>query len=297
MNIGNITNAVTRCGHRGVLVTKKYSPQILTGVGIVSGIASTVLASKATLQLEDKIDDMRKHVENANNLLDRKSITEQEHRKEVAYIYLRSSLAIGKLYAPAASVGVAGIACVISAQGIMQRRNAALTAAYVALEKGFNEYRKRVETALGEDEELKLRYGITEEEIHDTEKGEVRTVQKADPNAVSIYAKFFDEGNPNWTKTPEYNMLFIKSQQNYANDLLHSRGHVFLNDVYDMLGIERTRAGAVVGWVLSKDGDNYIDFGLYRGDSERVREFVNGYERSILLDFNVDGVVLDKIAE
>src|SRR5690606_38630549 len=66
MNIGNITNAVTRFGHRGVLVTKKYSPQILTGVGIVSGIASTVLASKATLQLEDKIDDMRKHVENAN---------------------------------------------------------------------------------------------------------------------------------------------------------------------------------------------------------------------------------------
>src|SRR5690606_3867622 len=99
MNIGNITNAVTRFGHRGVLVTKKYSPQILTGVGIVSGIASTVLASKATLQLEDKIDDMRKHVENANNLLDRKSITEQEHRKEVAYIYLRSSMAIGKLYA------------------------------------------------------------------------------------------------------------------------------------------------------------------------------------------------------
>jgi len=295
MNIGNITNAVTRLGGRSVLIAKKYSPQILTGVGIVSGIASTVLASKATLKLEDEINHLEENIENAKEHLQKGRIDEGEYKKEMAYIYTRSSLAIAKLYAPAASVGAFGIVCVISAQGIMQRRNAALTAAYVALEKGLTEYRKRVEESIGTEEELKLRYALSEEEVHDTEKGEVRKVTVADPNQHSVYARFFDEHNEHWTKTPEYNMLFLKCQQNYANDLLHARGHLFLNEVYDLLGIERSQAGQVVGWVLSKDGDNYVDFGLYRGESEKVREFVNGFERSILLDFNVDGVIYDKI--
>lgn len=296
MNAQTVKSIITRFGGRSVLLAKKHSPTILTATGIVAGITSTVLASKATLKLEGEVDHLRETVDNANNMLDRKQMTDQEHRKEVAYIYARSALAIGRLYAPAASVGVAGIACVISAQGIMQRRNAALTAAYVAVEKGFAEYRKRVEEALGEEKEYELSHGITTEDKQDTKKGEVTKVSTIeDPNAISVYARFFDEHNDHWTKTPEYNLMFVKSQQNYANDLLHSRGHVFLNEVYDMLGLERSQAGQVVGWVRGSGGDDYIDFGLYRGNNEKVREFVNGFERSILLDFNVDGVVLDKI--
>jgi hypothetical protein len=87
--------------------------------------------------------------------------------------------------------------------------------------------------------------------------------------------------------------MFIRSQQNYANDLLNARGHVFLNEVYDMLGIERTSAGAVVGWVRG-NGDNEIDFGVLN-DLHSGQRFINGDERSVLLDFNVDGVVYDLI--
>lgn len=295
MNIEAVKNVVTRFGNRGLLVGKKHGPAILTGAGLVGGVVTTVLASKATLRLEPIVDELKEHAEIVKERHQTGVTDDSAHRKEIAYIYTRKSLDIAKLYAPAASVGVLSAACIISAQGIMQRRNAALTAAYIAVEKGFSEYRKRVEEALGEDKELELRYGMKDEETHDTEKGEVIIKKMPDPNAISPYARFFDEGNINWTRQAEYNLLFIKGQQNYANDLLRTRGHVFLNDVYDMLGIERSSAGQVVGWVLSKDGDNFVDFGIYRGDREKAREFVNGQERSILLDFNVDGVVYDKI--
>ena len=124
-------------------------------------------------------------------------------------------------------------------------------------------------------------------------KAQKKQVLVDDPNGLSVYARFFDEGCEQWSKNPEYNLMFLRSQQNYYNDMLKSRGHVFLNEVYDALGIPRTQAGAVVGWMISDNGDNFIDFGVFDGDRPRARDFVNGYERSILLDFNVDGVIYD----
>jgi hypothetical protein len=58
------------------------------------------------------------------------------------------------------------------------------------------------------------------------------------------------------------------------------------------MGFERTSAGFVVGWVLDGNGDGYIDFGLSEARSSR---FMNAEERSVILDFNVDGVVYDLI--
>lgn len=292
MNIGNIKQAATRTASRGALVGKKYSPQILTGVGIVSGVAAAVMASKATLKAQPIVADAKEFLEVVRD--NKASLSDRDYAKELSFAYARPGIQLAKVYAPALSLGSASILCVISAQGIMQRRNAGLAAAYVAVEKGLAEYRKRVEVALGADKERELFYNTTMTEMKN-ESGKVEKVEIFDPNGVSIYAKFFDEYNPNWTKTPEYNLLFLKAQQNYFNDLLKARGHVFLNDVYDGLGIDRSQAGQVVGWVLNAGGDNFIDFGIFNGTREPVREFVNGRERSILLDFNVDGVVLDLI--
>ena len=68
--------------------------------------------------------------------------------------------------------------------------------------------------------------------------------------------------------------------------------------MYDLLGIQRTSAGQVVGWIYDESnpiGDNYVDFGIYDLHDEAKRNFVNGYERTILLDFNVDGDILNMI--
>jgi hypothetical protein len=73
---------------------------------------------------------------------------------------------------------------------------------------------------------------------------------------------------------------------------------VFLNEVYRAIGADHTQAGSVVGWILSDTGDNYIDFGVFNGqDGDRIRDFVNGREGAVLLDFNVDGLIWDKIGK
>ena len=84
-------------------------------------------------------------------------------------------------------------------------------------------------------------------------------------------------------------------QMNIANMLDSST-----MDVYDMLGIPRTKAGQIVGWLYRPEdpnykGDNHVDFGIYDYTKEINRDFVNGYERTILLDFNVDGPIYDLI--
>ena len=64
-----------------------------------------------------------------------------------------------------------------------------------------------------------------------------------------------------------------------------------------MLGIPATRAGQQVGWIYDKNDpnkDNFVDFGIYDTNRPSNRDFVNGYERTILLDFNVDGNILNE---
>lgn len=141
-----------------------------------------------------------------------------------------------------------------------------------------------------------------------TVEGYETAVVELKPNALtearngdvpSPYARFFDDSSPMWTRDSESNLRFLKHNQNYANDLLKSRGHLFLNDVYQLLGIPKTRAGQVVGWIYDPEngeGDNHVDFGIYH-DDQHSRDFVNGYEKSILLDFNVDGEILNMLEE
>lgn len=282
---------------RSALLLKKHSPEILTGVGIVGVVAASVMASRATLKLESTVEKIQIGKDVAHSMLEDEMFPEydkERHTKEVAKVYVHGALDLGKLYGPSITLGVSSIACIIAAHGIMRRRNVALVAAYKAVETSFSEYRKRVIAELGEEKEQDIRIGRQEVTEID-ENGKKKKVTKVDPNGISAYARFFDEYSENWSKTPEYNLLFLKAQQNYANDLLHARGHVFLNEVYDMIGIPRSQAGQVVGWVISKDGDNFIDFGVYDFNNAGSHLFVNGHEQSILLDFNVDGVIYDLI--
>jgi hypothetical protein len=284
--------AVSKALGRRALVLEKNSPAILFGAGLAGMVGSTVLACRATLKLEEILDEGKVDLNKAKTLQHRE-YSEQDREKDISIIYVRTSLKVVRLYAPSVAVGTAAVAALIQSHSILNRRNAALTAAYVALEKGFAEYRQRVVEKYGEEEDRNFRYGTREVEV--IKDGKKKTAVRVGESEPSIYARFFDPLSTEWSKEPEYNLIFLKCQQNYVNDLLRARGHVFLNEVYDKLGIPRSKAGSVVGWILIGDvRDNYIDFGVW--DSEgTVRDFVNGREASILLDFNVDGVIYDKI--
>lgn len=287
-----VPNVVSQALGRQELLMKQNSPTLLFGAGVVGMIGSTVLACRATLKLEDVVRSMQNDLDVAKSI-EHPEYSEQDRRKDTAIIWTRGVLEVTRLYGPAILVGSVSVAALTQSHNILQERNAALAAAYAAVDKAFDKYRDRVIEKYGEDEDRYLRYGSEEVEVED-EKGKKKTVVRVSSDEPSMYARFFDQLSTQWSKEPEYNLVFLRCQQSWANDMLKVRGHLFLNEVYDALGIERTKAGAVVGWVLSSDGDNYVDFGLY-DNNDKVRDFVNGREGAILLDFNVDGVIYDKI--
>lgn len=303
MNFQSIKNVVTSKVGRQLLVAQKHSPAVLFAAGVVGVVGTVVLASRATLKLNDVLDDFQKDIDDVETLVAPK-YTDKDRQRDKVVLYTRLVVTLGKMYGPAVLVGTASIAALTGSHVVLNRRLAGVTAAYAALEKGFEKYRSRVKAELGEDKDREFRYGLEEREIvEETPEGPVvKTVHQISKDGASCYARFFDESSRNWQRAPGYNQMFLRAQQNYANDLLRARGHVFLNEVYDMLGLERSKEGAVVGWVLhscevpDRDlGDEFIDFGIFEHDIYDAMRFVNGDERSILLDFNVDGVIYDKI--
>ena len=286
---------------------EKHSPEILMGVGVAGVITTTVMACRATMKLDDILveaaETREKIKEVAENPSYEDKYTEEDAKKDLVINYTQTAVKVAKLYAPAVAVGVISVGCLLGSHDILRKRNAALSAAYLTVDKSFKEYKQRVIDRVGEEVEKEIRYGIKAEEIIETvtdEEGNETTVSETvktmNPTLYSDYARFFDEASPCWQNDPEYNLMFLRAQQQYANDLLRAKGRLFLNDVYDMLGIEKTKAGQIVGWVYDREnpnGDNFVDFGIYDMSKERVRAFVNGYETNILLDFNVDGNIWD----
>lgn len=309
-------NQITKTINNMGLQVKKYSPEILMVAGIVGTVTSAVLACKATLKVNNILEEKKETVENIHKCLEDKDIdyTEEDSKKDLTILYSQTGVKLVKLYAPSILLGGLSIASIVMGQNILKKRNIAIMAAYTAVDTGFKRYRKNVVDRFGEQVDKELRYNIKAKEVEKTikdEKGKEKKVKEIeytiDGNPlrnVSEYAKFFDE----WTSTEhhkdsEYNLMFLRRQQDYANEVLKAKGHLFLNDVYEMLGIPKTKAGQVVGWIYNEEnpnGDNYVDFGIYEMTGverydERKRAFVNGYERNILLDFNVDGVIYDMI--
>jgi hypothetical protein len=291
-----IPASVTTKVARTILQGGKHSPTVLFVGGIVGVVATTVMASRATLKLDSVMAQTKENLETARTLkdADRADYTQEDYNKDVAYIYAAATIDLVKLYGPAVVTGVLSIAALTGSHNILTKRNASLTAAYATLDQAFKEYRGRVIKELGKDKDLEFRFDSEKHLVKNSDGKEVE-VLRASPYNYSGYARFFDELCKDWNRNAEYNLLFLKAQQNYCNDLLRSRGHLFLNEVYNMLGLEHSRQGAVVGWVIGKDGDNYVDFGIFNAANPMARDFVNGREGAILLDFNVDGVIYDKI--
>lgn len=297
-----LSNAVTSKMGRQVLVAQKHSPTLLFAGGVVGVVATVVLASRATLRLEEVLSQNEENLELAHSLMTDETKTDysiKDYEKDVAYIRIKTAINVTKLYAPTVLIGAASIAALAGGQLVLTKRNAGLVAAYAALEKGFNQYRERVVQEIGVDKDREFRYGVENREVVIEDKNgghKVKTEKRVGPDGHSIYAKFFSEQTSrSWSPRPDYNFLFLKAAQIHANDLLQTRGHVLLNDVYDAIGLDRTPEGAVVGWVKGH-GDDYVSFGLFDEEyNERIHDFFVGRENSVLLDFNVDGVVYELI--
>lgn len=301
--------------NRTGLKIKKYSPEILTGVGVVTFVGTIIYACKQSTKAHDilekyheEMDEINEAVELAEqgNLIDpmgnNMPYEKVDIRRDKFGVMARTGVGFVKLYAGPAILGSVSIASFLSANHILKTRYLGAVAAFNIVSNAFEKYRERVISDGGVDLDRSYMYGaeIDKQDIIEIDeegkkkKTKVPVENLDSPMNISQYARFFDESCPDWTKSAEANRTFLLGQQAIADVMLKTRGHLFLNEVYDMLGMERTAAGALVGWVLG-NGDNYVDFGLYDASSKATRRFVNGVENVILLDFNVDGIIFDKL--
>lgn len=275
---------------KGVFFVKKHSPEILTGLGLIGVTASGVMLVRAGMKTPEIVEYHKDSMTHLSTL----TMTDSERRRETYGQYANTAGKLFKVYSAPVLTGIIGVSCIVGGHGQLRKRNFAYAAAYKSLEETFQRYKKNVEDVLGEEAEKDISKGVSFKE-RETETGEIVSDRAIMSDRVSDYARIFDVSNKNWQGDPDYNVLFLKSHHNYLNDLLQTRGHVTLNDVYDSLGFERTKAGQIVGWLSKGNGDGFIDFGIDNWDNIRLGSRVDGIEGHILLDFNVDGPIYDKL--
>lgn len=309
LDMSTMTQAIHTIG----LKAKHHSPTILLVAGTLGLVTSTVMACNAKLKVNDILDEAKDKLDEIHTVMEDETkadiYTPEDGKKDLTLVYVQTGVKVARLFAPAVVLGTASLASIFMSHKILNARNVALAAAYTAIDGNFKEYRDRVIDRFGERIDNELRYNIKATDIEETvvnEDGSEQTIKKTvdvtdkkSINKCSEYARFFDEGSRHWEDNAEYNLLFLRSQEAYANQRLKARGHLFLNEVYDALDIPRTEAGQYIGWVYDKNdpfANNHVDFGIYDIHHERVRDFVNGYEKNILLDFNVDGPVAHLLA-
>ena len=303
-NKTEIMKSVNGVTSKAVMKLKKHSSEILVVAGIAGTAVSAVLACKATTKVAEILDETKGTLDTIHDGMETGAINGQEYttedgKKDTVVVYAQTGMKLAKLYGPAIILGTLSITSILASNNILRKRNVALGAAYAAIDKSFKEYRGRVIERFGEQVDTELKYGIKAkkfEEIEvDPETGKEKKVKKtvmiADPNLQSDYAVYFDSKSRNYETNPDYNRMFLKAQQAFANDKLQTRGHLFLNEVLDDLDLPRTPAGQIVGW--TKDGpDGYVNFRIV----EVERETEDGrHEPALLLDFNVEGNIWEKM--
>lgn len=303
-NKTEILKSVNGVTSKAVMKLKKHSPEILVVAGIAGTVISAVLACKATTKVAEILDETKGTLDTIHEGMETGAINGQEYtnedgKKDTVVVYAQTGMKLAKLYGPAIILGTLSVTSILASNNILRKRNVALGAAYAAIDKSFKEYRGRVIERFGEQVDTELKYGIKAkkfEEIEvDPETGKEKKVKKtvmvADPNLQSDYAVYFDSKSRNYETNPDYNRMFLKAQQAFANDKLQTRGHLFLNEVLDDLDLPRTPAGQIVGW--TKDGpDGYVNFRIV----EVERETEDGrHEPALLLDFNVEGNIWEKM--
>lgn len=286
---------ITRFASRNALRIKRNSPQILFYAGIVGTVATTVLASRATLKAVPVVERLKTERDKLDSFHLDDTIDPDLYTKEAYRLYGNATIDLTKLYGPPVIIGIGSLIALTKSHKQLTSRNTALTMAYSGLFKTFEAYRNRVRAELGEERDRQFLHGTVQQEIEYQDKaGRTRTkeITALDPDSKSALTYYFDANNVCWSKDPGYNQTFLDGQQFWCNVLLPKQGHLFLNDVYDLLKIPRTREGAILGWVFEDHGinDTFVSFG-----HQLDGEFVGGFKRDVMLEFNIHGPILEWI--
>lgn len=306
--LANISTGLQKTAAMGMLKIRKHSPEILFGFGVVTFFGALGASYKAALTADEilehhkkKMKDIRDAQKVAKENPEKYEYEETLVQRDKTSQMIKTGVGLAKAYAPVVVMGGLSIASFTASRHILNGRYLGMVSAYNAVSEAFSTYRNRVKDELGEDQDRHFRYGATRQAIDvvdengkkkkEKEQQEHINTDQLKPGAGSIV---FDQSSRYWDPNPTFSLAFLRNMQNRLTDRLHTNGHLFLNEVYDALDFPHTQEGAVLGWVEGM-GDDYVDFGLYDISKENVKRFINGYENVVLLEFNHDGPIWDKI--
>lgn len=275
------------------LGAKRNAPELLLGLGLVTGTASIVLTGKASVKAKALTDGVQNKKLQLSGQFEVDCLTEEEFKNELRSVYIKYALDLAKEYAVPVSLYAATVASVFASYKIQKNRQIALSTALAACTTAYT-------TLLGK---LKMgaEHGLTAKEVIDgceviqngvDENGEpIYEKSQGEPVNDSLYKVRFDNYSTCWEKDKFQNESTLRSEECWANDRLRLQGYLFLNDVYDRLGLPRTKAGQIVGWIKGSNGDGFVDFGIVDAETYAdVRFDYNAFD----LEFNVDGDILTK---
>ena len=270
-------------------IDRKHGSKILLAGGIISSVAAIGLTVKQSFKAAEIVETHNAYREKIDEELPKEEYSEEERKKAVRKLYFETGKQMVKAYALPFALEAASIGMFVGGHVKDQKAIYGLSSALGSTISAFTGYRKAVEAHIGEEKEKELYHGVSHEKVKNEETKKNEEVVVFKDKRYSQYSRFFDELNPEWKNDPHYNLTFLTMQQNLWTDKLQREKVIFLNDVYDALGFEKIPEGQYLGWAI-ENGDACVDFGIWDGKREKVRDFVNGYEPSILLTFpNLSG--------
>lgn len=286
---------------------RKNSPEIFIVTGIVGIVTSTVMACRATTKISEISEEAIETLEKIEKAVEQKreDYTEEDAKRDKSITYIQTGFKYVKLYAPSVFVGGLSIACILASHSIMHKRNLGLAAAYAAVDQSYKAYRNKVKERFGEEVDKIVQYGLTDEKIEEVvtdENGKEKKIKKkilvTDDKDLGPYARIFDESSRCWEDDAEYNLNFLIGVENAMTNKLIANRYLFLNEVYEALDIQPTKLGQTVGWVYdphNPESPNCVDLGIFNVHRKKARDFVNGYEKCIIIDPNVEGDIMTRV--
>lgn len=290
--------------HQKTFMMQKHSPEILLGLGSVGLFTSGILSYKAWLEAGELLETTEAYLKaiDASAEAAKEEFPENTVAQAKVLALAETGFFVAKEFAPALILGGMSLTALIGSNRILNKRNVALVAAYNTVDQAFKAYRRRVKDEFGEDVDNYIRFKkpfegkmqIVDEKKKPVNFKEIETELPGemvdDMGMPSQYAVFFGDDSCQWRNDNEQNEYFLVRLEKFANQKLKAEGHLFLNEVYKSLGVEQTEAGQVVGWAIGNgDGDEFVDLDIYNP----YNNFKNPDQKEFLLDFNVDGIVLD----
>lgn len=275
------------------------------GLMITCGIAGVAVGSYKAAQVTPMAKEAIAEFKATRDAIEQHEEDPEAKRECIKAGYRSLGSTLLHAYAKPVLFVTGGTALILGGHGIVSKKLATTTASLISTDRIFRNYRNNVIEDQGEEADFRYRTGVKTVNVETVEqdvRGRKRKVNKEYDVLEELvndpFLKLFDESNPNFTKNPTRNLDFLRQQVDFLNRRLVAEGFVSLNDVLYQLGYNRCAEGSIYGWFYDPDNPNChneIDIGIKDIRRKTIQNAINGYEPVILLNFNVDGLIINKL--